>query len=109
MKKLLKRLVFLGRENPTSQAEQDLWNTCAGRTVSVTTYLILIICLGIWITFFILIKDYLSAQALSKNVISDLTCIVFFGGLVLAVFVGAMIGNFVKREFWKWLVKRNIK
>jgi fumarate reductase subunit D len=109
MRSKFKRIVIFGKENPTSQAEQELLNTCAGRMASVMTYFVLIVCLGVWITFFLLIKDYLSAQPLSNNVINNLTCIMFFGGLVLAFFVGAMIGNFVRRAFWKWLVRRSIK
>ena len=83
-------------------------NTCAGRMVSVMTFIAIIGCLGFWITLFLLVKDRLSTQTLSGNVVSNLTCVVFFGGLVLALFIGAMIGNFLRRAFWKWLVKRSI-
>ena len=108
MRNLFRRLKLFGKQNPTNQAEQELMNTCAGRMVSVMTFIVIIGCLGLWITLFLLVKDLLSTQTLSGNVVNNLTCVVFFGGLVLALFVGAMIGNFLRRAFWKWLVKRRI-
>jgi hypothetical protein len=62
--------------------------------------------LGMWITIFLLLKDVLFSHALSGNVFTNLTCFVFFGGLVVALFVGALAGNFLRRTFWKMLVKR---
>ena len=108
MRNLFRRLKLFGKQNPTNQAEQELMNTRAGRMVSVMTFIVIIGCLGLWITLFLLVKDRLSTQTLSGNVVNNLTCVVFFGGLVLALFVGAMIGNFIRRAFWKWLVKRRI-
>ena len=105
---LFRRLIGFGKQDPANQTEQELMKTCAGRLVSVMTYMVSLGCLGFWIAFFLVVKDRLSMQTLSGNVISNLTCIVFFVGLVLALFVGAMIGNFMRRAFWKWLVKRRI-
>jgi len=108
MNNIFRRLKVFSAQNPANLAEQELLSTCAGRMVSVMTFLVIIGCLGFWITLFLLVKDRLSAQTLSGNAVSDLTCIVFFGGLVLALFAGAMIGNFMRRTFWKWLVRRRI-
>ena len=106
MKNLSKRLWGSSIANGTNQAELDLQKTCAGRIVSALTFIIVIACLGMWIIIFLLVKDHLSMQTLSGNVLSNLTCIMFFGGLVLAFFVGTMAGNFLRRSFWKWLVRR---
>jgi fumarate reductase subunit D len=108
MSNSFRHLKVFGKQDPVNPAEQELMNTCAGRMVSVLTFIVIIGCLGFWITLFLLVKDSLSTQTLSGNVINNLTCIVFFGGLVLALFTGAMIGNFLRRAFWKWLVKRRI-
>jgi hypothetical protein len=81
-------------------------HTCAGRVVSALTFIVVVFCLGLWITVFILLNDHLFPQISSGNVLTDLTCIVFFGGLVVAVFIGALAGNFLRRAFWKLLVKR---
>ncbi|MCX6037314.1 MAG: hypothetical protein NTW99_05415 [Chloroflexi bacterium] len=65
-----------------------------------------VFCLGLWITVFLLLKDQLFTQTLSGNVLADLTCIMFFGGLVVGLFVGVLAGNFLGRAFYKMLVKR---
>jgi len=107
MKSFFNRLWRAGIPNPTDQTERELMNTCAGRMVSVMTFIGMIGCLGMWVALFVLVMNRLSMQTLAGNVISNLTCIVFFGGLVLALFIGAMIGNFLRRSFWKWLVRRS--
>ena len=106
MMKRLNRLWTSSKETAASQADRALEHTCAGRVISALTFIVVVICLGLWITVFLLLKDHLVAQTLSGNVLTDLTCIVFFGGLVLALFVGALAGNFLRRAFWKMLVKR---
>ena len=63
-------------------------------------------CLGLWITAFLLLKDRLFTETLAENVLTNLTCLTFFGGLVVAIFVGALAGNFLRRTFWKILIKR---
>ncbi len=106
MKKRLNRLWKSGKETAASQADRALAHTCAGRVVSALTFIVVVFCLGLWITVFILLKDELFTQTFSGNVLTNLTCIVFFGGLVAALFVGALAGNFLRRAFWKMLVKR---
>jgi hypothetical protein len=88
------------------QADRSLRHTCAGRVVNALTFIVIIFCLGLWITFFILFKDQVIAQPLSGNILTNLTCLIFFGGLLVTLFVGALIGNFLRRTFWTMLVKR---
>jgi hypothetical protein len=107
MKKRLNRLWRSGKEIATSQADRALEHTCAGRVVSALAFIVVVFCLGLWITVFLLLKDQLFPQTLSGNVLTNLTCIVFFGGLVVALFVGALAGNFLRRAFWKLLVNRS--
>jgi hypothetical protein len=109
MKSFFTRLWKSSIETPTNQKELDLKNTCAGRVVSALTLIVVIACLALWITGFLLVMRQLSVQTLSGTVLSNLNCITFFGGLVLAIFIGAMAGNFLRRAFWKWLVRRNSK
>jgi hypothetical protein len=106
MKKRLNRLWKSGKKTAVSQADRALEHTCAGRVVSALTFIVVVFCLGLWITVFLLLKDKLFTQTLSGNLFTNLTCIVFFGGLVVALFVGALAGNFLRRAFWKMLVKR---
>ena len=106
MKKRLNRLWKSGKETAVSQADRALEHTCAGRVVSALTFIVVVFSLGLWITFFLLLKDELFTQTLSGNLFTNLTCVVFFGGLVVALFVGALAGNFLRRTFWKMLIKR---
>ena len=106
MKERLNRLWNYGKETAVRQADRALEHTCAGRVVSALTFIVVVLCLGLWITVFLLLKDHLFIQTLSGNVLTNLTCIVFFGGLVVALFVGALLGNFLRRAFWQMLVKR---
>ncbi len=80
--------------------------SCAGRILSSLTFFVIIICLVVWITAFLLLKDRLFTATLSGSIYTNLTCLTFFGGLASALFVGAMIGNFLRRFFWKRLTRR---
>jgi hypothetical protein len=80
--------------------------SCAVRILSSLTFIVIIICLGVWITAFLLLKDRLFTATLSGSISTNLTCLTFFGGLAIALFVGAMIGNFLRRFFWKRLTQR---
>jgi hypothetical protein len=106
MKKRFARLWKSGKQTVSSQADRALEHSCAGRIVSALTFIVVIFCLGLWITAFLLLKDRLFTETLSGNILTDLTCVTFFGGLVIAIFVGALAGNFLRRAFWKLLVKR---
>jgi hypothetical protein len=94
MKDRYKGLWKTGRETAASQADRALQHTCAGRVISALTFIVVIICLGLWITIFIVLKDQTLTQTPAGNVVTNLTCIVFFGGLVIALFIGALAGHF---------------
>ena len=106
MKERLVRLWESGKQVAVSQNGQGLERTYAGRLVNALTFFIIIFCLAAWITIFLSIKEFLFAGTFSGNALTNLTCITFFGGLVLAIFAGAMAGNFLRRIFWKWLLKQ---
>lgn len=105
MNQHLKDLWRMGKKNASNQAEQALEHTCAGRVINALTFIVIILCLGSWIGFFLLLKEQLPTQSLVVDMFTNITCIIFFGGLVAAIFVGAMVGNFLRRAFWKLLVK----
>ena len=86
--------------------DQALSHSCAGRVVSALTFIVIILCLAVWTTVFLLLKDHLFSEIFSGNLLTDLTCILFFGGLAVAILVGAMAGNFLRRAFWKMLTNR---
>jgi hypothetical protein len=107
MNKGLKGLWKSGKETVANQADLALEHSCAGRVINALTFIVILLCLGLWITGFLQLKDDLVKQTVTGNVLTNLTCIVFFGGLVIALFVGALAGNFLRRAFWKMLVRRS--
>jgi hypothetical protein len=40
------------------------------------------------------------------TILIDLNCLTFFGGLVTALFIGALAANILRRAYWKILVRR---
>ena len=90
----------------SGQNDPVLERSCAGRITSALTFFVVIICLGLWITVFLVLKDRIFTETFSGNTLTDLTCLSFFGGLVIALFVGALAGNFLRRAVWKAFVGR---
>jgi hypothetical protein len=106
MRDCLTRWWRSGKTTIDGHEDPELERSCAERILSALTFIIVIICLGLWITAFLLLKDRLFAETLSGNYLTDLTCVTFFGGLVLAIFVGGVAGNFLRRAFWKMLIRK---
>jgi hypothetical protein len=107
MKARLNKLWKSSKQTAASQTDRALEHSCLGRVISALTFIMVVFCLGMWITVFLLLKDELFTQTLSGNVFTNLTCIVFFGGLAVALFIGALTGNYLRRTFWKILVIRS--
>jgi hypothetical protein len=108
MKNRFIQLWKLGKGTISYHNDPALERSCAGRILSALTFIVVIICLGLWITAFLLLKDDLFTETLSGNILTNLTCLTFFGGLVIAIFVGALAGNFLRRTFWKMLIQRRM-
>ncbi len=107
MKKPFIRLWKSGKTSLAGQIDPVLKRSCAGRIISTLRFIVFIICLGLWIAAFVLFQDRLSAQTVSGNILTNLKCLTFFGGLVIAIFIGALVGNLLQRAFWKWLTGRS--
>ncbi len=90
----------------TNPVDADGRHTWLGRVISALTFLAIIFFLALWITGFLLFQDSPIKGLVSNSIFEDLSCITFFGGLVIAIGIGAVIGNFLRRTFWKWLIRR---
>lgn len=106
MKNRLNSLWISGSNAAVTQVDRALGHTCAGRVINALTFIMIIFFLGLWITGFLLIKEYNFTQFLSLNRLTDLNCLIFFGGLVTTIFIATLVGNFLRRTFWAKLVKR---
>lgn len=67
------------------------------RFLNSLNYLVAIVFLAAWITAFLLLKEYLSTLSLPGSVLTDLSCLGFFGGLIVAFLVAGIAGNLLHR------------
>ncbi len=69
--------------------------------MTTLNFVVMIIFLGVWITGFIFLDQYLNASSLPGNVLTNLSCLSFFGGLIIALLIAAIAGNLLRRFLWK--------
>ena len=93
----IRRLVF---GDPIDWQGNRPW---AGRLINALSFTAVVFCLGLWITGFLLLRDDLAAGNTSSAWLNNLSCIIFFGGLVIAFFIGSLVGNILRRFFWRLL------
>jgi hypothetical protein len=104
MKDFITHLWNSGKEAFGHQNVQGLDRSLAVRILNTLTFIVVVILLGLWIIAFLVLKDDLLTKTLSGNLLTNLSCLIFFGGLVLSIFIGALIGNLLRRVFWKmWM------
>ena len=95
-----------GRMAPSQPEDGTPGRNALERIINALTFVSIIFFLALWITAFLLLRENLLAPSYSGNLLTDLTCITFFGGLVIAIFVGALVGNLLRRLLWKTLIRR---
>jgi flagellar biosynthesis protein FlhB len=86
--------------------DESLRRTFIGRAISMVSFIMVILCLGLWVTVFSLWRDNSLVNSIAPKILSNLMCFGFFGGLVFAVIIGGLVGNTLRRVLWKMLVKR---
>jgi hypothetical protein len=109
MKDRFSRLLKSGMRADLDIKNQTLSRSCAGRVISALTIIIVIFYLALWVTAFLLLKDRLFIKTFTGSLLTNLTCITFFGGLVIAILLGALTRNFLRRVFWDILINHTSK
>ncbi len=104
MKKKFLRLT--GAMPDLEQIDPALKRSCLGRLASSLTLLFIVLALGIWLTFFVLYRDSLPADSAQRNLLDNMTCLLFFGGLTLAILLASLGGNLLRRALWQFLLRR---
>jgi hypothetical protein len=102
------------RNQPGSPRQQEtpqqndgaLERGAAARIINAITFVSIIFFLTLWITAFLVLKDGPLATSYTGSLLTNLTCLTFFGGLVIAIFIGALAGNLLRRLLWKILIRR---
>ena len=103
--KPLRKLHELATDHKIDTA--TLQRSCIGRLVSMVTFLVVITCLGLWIAAFFLLKGSNAVNSIPGDILTKVLCVVFFGGLITAVVLGSLVGNSLRRTFWRILLHRN--
>lgn len=101
----IKKLPNAGRKILSNQKERFLERTFTGRLINMLKFIIIILALGMWVAGFLAIKDHLFIEKISDTLFTELTCITFFGGLVVSIIAGSLFGDVVRRFFWRLLIK----
>jgi hypothetical protein len=103
----MKNLLSLFSKPPDlDQFDPELKRSCLGRLASISTFVFIIFCVGVWITGFLLLKDTPAMQSIPPGWLDQVNCLAFFGGLVLAVLVSGLGANMLRRALWKILVRK---
>jgi len=105
MKELINRLWNSGKGTLYDQNVQIVDRASAVRILNTLTFVVIIIFLGLWIIAFLLLEDNLFTKYVTGNLLTELSCLTFFGGLVISIFIGALVGNLLRRLFWKMLIR----
>lgn len=85
--------------DPQNPPRERSW---LGRLAGTLNFVVVIIFLGAWITTFIFLNQSLSASTISGNLLTDLSCVSFFGGLIIAFIIAAIANNLLSRFLWKF-------
>ena len=84
-----------------SKTDPELQKSPAGRLANALPFLSVILLLGGWSA------GFYALQASGPGTVSEsLRCVTFFGGLAVAILLGALVGTFLKRLVWKALLKQ---
>ncbi len=95
----------LGTLIAVSEADRALQRSCIGRIVSMLTGLFIVLCIVLYgLMIYVLTKTGL-AQRLPQP-ISGALGLSIFAGFVVAIVLAGLIGNWLRRLFWRTLLRR---
>jgi hypothetical protein len=107
MRNLLNRLLKLGTLKEVERLEPALRHTCLGRVAGISTFLVIILCLVAWVIVFLSLQRSGTQQSIPANILPQVMCVAFFGGLVFVAFVGGLLGNILRRILWRILKRKD--
>ncbi|MEZ0396407.1 MAG: hypothetical protein ABWK53_08285 [Anaerolineales bacterium] len=103
MKKFLRSLSAIPN---LEQIDPRLQRSCLGRVANSLTFLFIVLALGLWLTFFVLYRDSLQGGPGESAPLDAAACLLFFGGLTLAMVVASLGGNLLRRALWRFLLRQ---
>jgi predicted neutral ceramidase superfamily lipid hydrolase len=103
--RVIKKTVEYFRSIFTDQYQRELQQSWTGRAINAISFMMVILTLVLWVTLFALVRDRLTASPVTTGISTAASCFAFFGGLLLAIFLGGWAGNLLRRVFWKILIK----
>jgi hypothetical protein len=106
MRNLIHRMRKLGGIPDAEQLEPALRRTCLGRLAAISTFLVILLCLVAWVSVFLSLQGSNLQQSIPANILGQVMCMAFFGGLVFVAMVGGMLGNILRRILWRILTRK---
>jgi len=106
MRTIFNRLRKLGAIKEAERFEPALRRTCLGRLAAMSSFLVIILCLAAWVIVFLSMQNSGAEQYISGSILPQVLCIAFFGGLVVVILVGALLGNLLRRVLWRILTRK---
>jgi len=107
MQNLIDRIRQLGAVKEAERLEPALRRTCLGRLAAMSTFLVIILCLVAWVIVFLSLQKSGAQQAIPANILTQVMCVAFFGGLVFVALVGGLLGNILRRILWRILTRKD--
>lgn len=100
MRKHLNRLRKFGALNEVERSDPCLRRSCLGRLASISTFLVILLCLVAWVIVFLSLQKSGLQQVIPANSLTQVMCVAFFGGLAFVAAVGGLLGNILRRLLW---------
>jgi hypothetical protein len=102
---LKRNLGRLGAQATANHADRALRKSCIGRIVSLLTLFFILACGGMYaLTAFALYRSGLGD--VFPDAVGSVLAVGFFVGLIGAVVVAGLIGNWLRRRIWQMVLRR---
>ncbi|MGQ9600921.1 MAG: hypothetical protein ACUVWZ_16110 [Anaerolineae bacterium] len=95
---------WLGRLAAAEQIDRTLERSCIGRIVSLVILITMVACVGLWVGIAWLVNKAGLSGAASKLPGPVFPCL-FFGGLILCIVIGGLVGNWLRRLAWRVILR----
>jgi hypothetical protein len=107
MHNLVNRIRKLSALKEAERIEPALRRSCLGRLAGISTFLVILLCLVSWVIVFLSLQRSGVQQAIPANILTQVMCAAFFGGLAFVALVGGLLGNILRRILWRIFLKKD--
>jgi hypothetical protein len=105
-KDIIERIRKLGAIQEAERIKPELRRTCLGRLAAMSSFLVILLCLVSWIIVLLAIQESDARQTIPANILPQVRCIAFFGGVAFVTLIGGLLGNILRRILWRILARK---